>query len=1447
MPISNLPSSRFLLLNFCLCFIPIAAWGQAPSPESRVVERVNDSALVALRGNTHPLAQPQFDRGAAPPDLPMKRMLLVLKRSDAQESALQALLDAQQDPNSPSYHRWLNPDQFGQQFGPSDQDTQAVATWLQSHGFQVTRISRGRTVIEFSGTAAQVQQAFRTEIRKYTINGTDHWANASDPQIPQALSPVIVGINSLHNFLKTPAHYVGGIFSKSRLTGEVKSLQPGFTFPNSNLCGPTNCYFLGPYDFAKIYNVSPLWNASPAIDGTGQSIANIGRSDIVLQDVRDFRNLFGLPPNDPNFIMDGTDPGLVPGDETEATLDVEWSGAVAKGATIHLVISASTETSDGVDLSALYAVDNNTAPIINESFLQCELFLGTAGNAFQDALREQASAQGITFITAAGDQGAAGCDFGSGHPPEPAIHGLMVNGLSSSPHGVAVGGTDFLNFGPNITTSSLNLPSPYWSATNDTHQASALGYIPESTWNSTCANNIFVVLGFGVTPEANCNNARLSNLVDTEAGGGGKSNCITSDGATPASCSGGYPKPSWQAAPGVPADGARDIPDVSLFASPGFMGSAYIVCEADQTQSRGTCGLTGFEYDFLAMGGTSASAPAFAGILAMVNQYTQSTGQGNANHVLYKLASSSAQTGANCNSSAIPAGACIFNDITSGTVATPCAAASLNCSMSNVSDTYGVLSGYKAGAGYDLATGLGSVNAYNLVHGWISPGISTTTTLSLNNGQAVNITHGASVAFSIAISPSTATGDASLIGSPTGGKPVAMGNFTLRNGSASGMTTSLAGGTSYQVKAHYAGDSTYATSDSAPVTVTVAPEASTTLITFPVFDPVTGHETGDSPTSLVYGSPYILRVDVGNANAKVTFPMKPVCAQPTCPTGSVTLTDSVTGGASGVFPLNSEGHTEYQSVQLTGGAHQISASYPGDNSYHPSTGAYSITVTAVATSISQSFTVTSPVVGTPFYASVIGYSQAITGEAPTGTVTFYDGKKQIGSSGPISGSPAGYLPQFFAEGTLTVVSGGARTISGQYSGDANYAASTSSTTVNALYPATASISASPSTVNYGASVTITGVIDTSIPATNAALKPTGAVLVGAPLGGNNVSAVTTTTNADPNGNWQIQVSATAIPAGSEGFNLNYGGDSNYAPVAGYSNMVTVNIPDFNLGPASGITMVPTAGQAGSAQLTVTPLSQTPSPVTLSVYPPISMSGYTIAITPQTINLSGAPVTATISLTPTVTAATSSIQSQVHHASLIGTGRGVYWPLSAATGLAALFLVVTPRCRRKYRASLGLTALCFVLFVLGCGSGSSPSGGGGSGGAGSGGGGSSGPQPTTITLSTSSAKVAQYTPLPITAMVTSASGDVIMGSVTFYNFGTPIGSGYSIVNGQFTFQGNTGELGIFQVTASYSGDRNHLPSTTSSPLIQMVTGSVPVTITGNTGINSHSLAATIGLQ
>ncbi len=528
MHIKSLSLPRFLLFYLLMFSIPVSAWAQTPAPPSRIVGRLDESALVTLRGNTHPLAQRQFDQGAAPLTLPMARMLLVLKRSDAQEAALQSLLDAQQDQNSPSYHQWLSPDAFGQQFGPSDQDMQTVAAWLGSHGFQVAPISRGRTVIEFSGSAAQIQQAFHTEIQKYLVNGGEHWANASDPQIPAALAPVVYGISSLHNFPKKPMYRLVGKNSNAGGILQARSLSPQFTFNDPQCGGLDNCYFLGPYDFAAIYNVLPLWTAG--IDGTGQSIGILNESNIAIQDVRDFRSIFGLPANDPQIVLNGPDPGLVSGVETEADLDVEWSGAVATGATIKLVVSASTDATSGVDLSAVFAIENDVAPILSESFGECELFLGTAGNAFQNGIRQQAAAQGITFISSSGDEGSAQCDPPMGAPPQPATHGLAVSGLASSPYGVAVGGTDFLNFGSNY---DLNTPSKYWNPSNDPHQASALAYVPETTWNDTCTNEVFVFLMAGSNAEGSCNNPQLVNGVFTIGGGGGKSACTASTAHPP--------------------------------------------------------------------------------------------------------------------------------------------------------------------------------------------------------------------------------------------------------------------------------------------------------------------------------------------------------------------------------------------------------------------------------------------------------------------------------------------------------------------------------------------------------------------------------------------------------------------------------------------------------------------------------------------------------------------------------------------------------------------------------------------------------------------------------------------------------------------------------------------------------------------------------------------------
>jgi len=479
-------SARLHLTVAVLLLAPTFASAQTNTVAARITQAVDETKRTILYGNTHPLARPEFDRGAAPSSLPMQRMLLVLQRSAEQESALETLLEQQQDASSPNFHKWLTPQQFGQQFGPPDQDIQTITSWLQSHGFQVANVSNGRTVIEFSGTAGQVQEAFHTAIHKYSINGEEHWANSSDPQIPSALMPVVAGINTLYNFPRQPMHHLGGEFSRSEQMGKLEPTPSSFFTFGGLHCGVPglDCYGMGPYDFATIYNVAPLWTASPAIDGTGQTIAVVGESDVNLQDIRNFRNIFGLAANDPQVIVNGTDPGTVSGDETESDLDLEWTGAVAKSAQIDFVISQSTEASLGVDLSAQYIVDNDLASVLSESYGICELFLGNAGNQFYNQLWQQAAAQGITALVATGDSGSAVCDRNA-RTNGPAQFGLSVSGFSSTPYNIAVGGTDF---------NDLTNASTYWSATNSVPPGapagtpatvSALSLIPEITFYNT--------------------------------------------------------------------------------------------------------------------------------------------------------------------------------------------------------------------------------------------------------------------------------------------------------------------------------------------------------------------------------------------------------------------------------------------------------------------------------------------------------------------------------------------------------------------------------------------------------------------------------------------------------------------------------------------------------------------------------------------------------------------------------------------------------------------------------------------------------------------------------------------------------------------------------------------------------------------------------------------------
>jgi len=1171
------------------------------APQPLIVQRVDNSQLVTLYGNTHPLAQTLTDLGTAAPSLSMQRMLLLLKRSPAQQTALAQLLEEQQEKDSPSYHHWLTPAEFGQQFGASAQDIQTVTAWLQSEGFQVTQVSQGRTVIEFSGTAAQVQAAFHTTMHSYLAKDGPHWANATDPSIPAALAPAVVGIESLNNFPKKAANAFAGVYSQSTHT-----LVSGPQFTQA--CGqdtngnPLTCFAVSPWDFATIYNVVPLWNATPAIDGTGQTIAVVGRSNIQTSDISTFRSLFDLPPADSSHlqvILNGPDPGLTD-DESEADIDVQWSGAVAKNVKIDFVVSQSTETTDGVDLSALYVIDNNLAPIMSESFGQCESALGTNGNSFFQELWRQAAAQGISVFLSTGDSGAAGCDNNLGTTPQPALGGLAVSGLASTPYNVAVGGTDF--------NDAAN-PLTYWNASNDsTTQASAKGYIPETTWNNSCTNSLFATVGFSANAETNCNNSQLAGFVQTVGAGGGASTL--------------YSKPSWQTGSGVPSDGHRDLPDVSLFASNGFVGNFYVICQADFTN--GLCTLN----NLAGFGGTSVSTPAFAGIMALANQQMGiTTGnanfrQGNPNYVLYKLAAS--------NPSA-------FHDVPAGsTIAMPCANGTSNCAVNTPGHTYGVLSGYATTTGYDLATGLGSVDANALVTNWSSVTFSASAT-TLSAPSPTSITHGQGVTATItvaAVPPATGTptGDVSLLTS----SGQSAGRFTLSGGTVTATTNTIRGGAQTLI-AHYEGDGTFGGSDSAASsTITVTPEGSKTAVVLEAFDPQTGSQTNPNVTTATYGqSLYLLRTAVTNSAGTACAPVP--LGQSACPSGNVTITDNGNPLDGGTFTLNSLGYTEDQNINVTGGTHNIQAQYAGDSSFNTSSNTDAYTIAKAPTSFTTfSIPATTSVGAAVTFNATI--SSASFGAEPSGNITFSSDGVAISAGGGFSGSSGA------ATGTATYSqsiqtsfsSTGTHTITAAYTGDGNYSsANSSSATITVGNPVPfVNISTPPPTISPGQNVTITVLVQSPVSGGPAI---TGTVtLVDSKTSATIPATVALTSGNNGGNNPYLSADLTFTPLASEVLKAVYSGDSNYS---GSSSQQTISITvKF---PTPTLTVTPATVQSGSpATITALVSATVPGPVmtgtvTFKDSSNSSTLPGTVSLTPSTDSNGHPTLQASLTFTPSV--------------------------------------------------------------------------------------------------------------------------------------------------------------------------------------------------------------------
>jgi hypothetical protein len=840
----------------------------------RIIQPVEQGSWAPIAGSVHPLTGSAMDEGLADNAKKLGGLTINFRRTAAQEASLQALLQAQQTPGSSKYRRWLTPAQFGEQFGMSSSDLAKVSAWLQQEGFTIDSVAQSSNSISFSGNVAAVERAFRTQIHSYSLNGEQHFANAMNLSVPAAMAGTVISVRDLDDFRPKP----GVQFARRSASGT----NAHFT------SGQTGIHFMTPGDFAVIYDVDPLYSAGDT--GKGLAIAIVGQTDIVASDITDFRAAAGLPINNPTVVtVPGSTPktvadGAVSHDLQESDLDLEWAGGVATGASIILVNSAD------VDGSLQYAIQNQingiTVPIISESYEACEFLLSTTQLTTSESWLAQANAQGQTVVLASGDSGAAGCDNSS---TTVAIQGLAVGYPGSSSYVTDVGGTEFL--GDSIDQNLQTGADQYWSADGSNDAIiSAKSYIPEMVWKDT---------KYGVT-----DGGGLS------AGGGGASQL--------------WNKPTWQTAvAGIPADGKRDVPDISLSSS--GTHDPYLYCTQVQTDgSRGayisSCQASSFRIsdpgqqddgNLTGTGGTSAVAPSFAGLLAVIEQKMDATlGLGNINPALYSLAADATTY------------ASAFHDITTGSNEVPCATGSPDCPTSG-----GQVIGYAAGTGYDQATGLGSVDANNLATEFATAASSIATTTKLTFAPAIPVV-GATVtltATTAAISGTILPGGSVTFTIDGEAQPAAI----LTNGVAS-MTTRFSSGGPHTVQAEYIGVAGFFISQSAAtaVNVTASGTAKTTttlaanLTTVVFFGALQLTATVKSPTA------------GGAIGGNVAFTI-----------GSTTVgTAAIVPGASGVGSATLS-VSATSALGFAAGSDALVATYGGDASYASSTGSTTVIVT----------------------------------------------------------------------------------------------------------------------------------------------------------------------------------------------------------------------------------------------------------------------------------------------------------------------------------------------------------------------------------------------------------------------------------------------------------------------------------------------------------------------
>jgi hypothetical protein len=1225
---------------------------------SRITAQVDENVRTTLQGNTPFQVAKATDLGVVPESTAASHLLLVLKRTDEQQTQLRSTVDALHDPSSAQYHKWLTPEAFAQRFGPSDDDIKAVSTWLAAKGFTVNNVTRGKTAIDFSGTTGQIQTAFHTAIHTYNKDGKTFHSNNTDPQVPTALASVVAGFATLNDIPPTSFSKTMGKASFNPKTHEVT---PDWSYPVSG-----GVYLvMAPGDLAVEYDINPLY--TKGLDGSGVAIAVVGESGIDNAVVSNYRTLFGLSSNLPEVIVDGEDPGdYGEGTSEESYMDVEVAGSTAPNAKIYMYTGSDANNTYGFFYAALRAVDDNLSDIISMSYGICEKQLGYSGNLFFNQIWSQAAAQGQSVFVSSGDSGAGGCDNGVGTTK----NGLAVSGLASTPYNVAVGGTDAYYSDYDQGGSALKAQvNEYWDKTGSASpKVSLLKRVPEQPWNNA----------YGL-------NAAGDDALSNAAASGGSSSCtqgVQDSNGVFATCTDGYAKPSWQAGTGVPSDGARDIPDVSLFAANGYNYSFYPICTSltecnpdNVSSTTGTESITG-------MGGTSASTPLMAGVMALI---VQSLGarQGNPNYVFYSLAQQTTS---------------VFHDITVGSINVPCYINTADCTP-DAKDDYS-LHKYDASVGYDRATGLGSIDVSALLTNWKNAKFnSTTTTLKLSSNS---FAHGTAVTVTTDVLSSSGTpaGKVSLVASSGVGQQLSYGTITLVGGTGQAVFNSLPGGT-YTLTAQYGGDGTYAASTSNSLSLTVTPEDSKLSVSGTYYGVTSTGDTAAEAAPITdglstkYGSWFDLHFKVYGASSTTS-------ASDGIPTGTVTVYDN--GTALTTLAINSAGLAELQTGSLAAGTHVLTFAYSGDNSFNAYTSP-SLTVT-ITKGIAQLTVTTSEGIQANTSLNVPVIVSASMGQlSVTGTVTV----TVAGQSQTVQlqqGNYGGSVAFGYGNATFTIPQAGTYTITGSYSGNSYLAATNSSnsitiTAAGTLAPTTTALTLSSSTLTPDG--TVYAIVKV---AGSGSYTPTGYVNL---YVDNAIwTAGPYTATLDATGSVTVPFSdSQAMTSGNLQLTAYYFGDSRNA--ASWSPAVTLKAEaraygDYSFKVSKAAITIQSGSSGTALVFTGSPYTQRMTG-TVSLTCTTSDSGLGCSLSPTTLTLPSDPsLVATSTLTLTTVSSSSSQFSSVQ-----SSDRGGRFAAGAGAVLA-LVIFVWPVSRKRFRSAfLSLVALALLATTMSaCGGSSSHS-------------------------------------------------------------------------------------------------------------------------------------------